>query len=241
MSLINEALKRAEAEKRHKTDAVRPEIAISPVAPPVRPGRSGGLVMLLAGLGLVAVAAGAWSLLYSDAGPKVPASANASTAAIVGRPAPPQPTRRTAGLPVAPLAKLTSKDDQAKAETAEASFVVAKTLDALKYYNPPARPRPAKTAPTSTPAKASPAAKLARASRTSRRAADAAARKTPVAKFTPSAFKLSAVIRGPDGSTAIIDGRFVKVGATVNGAKVVNIGRYAVELEFNGETFTVQM
>ncbi len=234
MSLINEALKRAEAEKRQKTDAVRPEVNLSPVAPPVRPGRYGGLVMLLAGLGLVAVATGAWSLLGSDAGANNPASANASTTAM----APPQPTRRTAGLPVA---KLTSKDDQAKVETAKASFVVAKTIDALKYYNPPARPRPAKTALPSKPAEATPTAKLAQTPRASRRAAAAAAGKQPVAKFNSNTFKLSAVIRGPDGSTAIVNGKFVKAGATVNGAKVVKIDRYAVELEFNGETFTVQM
>jgi hypothetical protein len=60
-------------------------------------------------------------------------------------------------------------------------------------------------------------------------------------RFNPRDYKLSAVMRGPDGATAIINGRFVQVGAVIRGAKVVKINRHTAELEIDGQTFTIQM
>ena len=46
-------------------------------------------------------------------------------------------------------------------------------------------------------------------------------------------------MRGPAGPVAIINNRTVKVGQTVNDAKVIRIEQFAVELELKGRRFMV--
>jgi hypothetical protein len=48
---------------------------------------------------------------------------------------------------------------------------------------------------------------------------------------------LSGIVQQPGQSFASINGRFVRVGQSVEGAKVVKIERYAVEMELDGERF----
>ena len=52
-------------------------------------------------------------------------------------------------------------------------------------------------------------------------------------------FRLGGTMSGPSGMVAIINGRPVSVGGTVNGAKVVKITSFSVELERDGKRFTV--
>jgi len=54
-------------------------------------------------------------------------------------------------------------------------------------------------------------------------------------------YRLSAIIHGPDGATAIVNGKFLRVGQSVDGAEVIRIGQYAVVLEADGERITLQM
>jgi hypothetical protein len=54
-------------------------------------------------------------------------------------------------------------------------------------------------------------------------------------------FRISGIMGGPKVDVAIINGRPVSKGQTVNGAKVVKVGRREVEMEKDGRRFTVGM
>ncbi len=56
-----------------------------------------------------------------------------------------------------------------------------------------------------------------------------------------SHLKVSSIMLGPRGGTAIINGRPVGVGETVGGAKVIKITRRIVEVEINGRRATLRM
>ncbi len=68
-----------------------------------------------------------------------------------------------------------------------------------------------------------------------------AARK--VATITPAppqlGFRLSGIMRGSDGRIAFINNRSVKVGQTINGAEVVHIGDFSVEVELKGQRYLI--
>lgn len=53
----------------------------------------------------------------------------------------------------------------------------------------------------------------------------------------PPGYRLSGIIRCPDGAYAQVNRRMVKVGGTVNGAKVVAVRDFSVEMELNDEHF----
>lgn len=55
----------------------------------------------------------------------------------------------------------------------------------------------------------------------------------------PPGITLSGVVQQPDGALANINGRFVAVGETVDGAKVVRITPLSVEMELDGKRFLV--
>ena len=55
----------------------------------------------------------------------------------------------------------------------------------------------------------------------------------------PSGIKLSGIVRHPDGILANINGRFVRVGDTISGAKVVRITPLSVEMQREGKRFLV--
>lgn len=65
--------------------------------------------------------------------------------------------------------------------------------------------------------------------------------KRPPRGFHPSAFRLSAIINGPDGPTAIINGKFVQVGARVQHAQVVGITDDGVQLRVEDKTYTLRL
>ena len=60
-------------------------------------------------------------------------------------------------------------------------------------------------------------------------------------RLSPASFKLSAVMLGPGGTVAIINGQSVSVGSTVDKAKVIRIDQQTVVLEADGEQFTIHM
>lgn len=63
----------------------------------------------------------------------------------------------------------------------------------------------------------------------------------PAVRFRecPPGFTLSSVIQFPDGAYASLNGKMVKVGGMVSGARVVAIGNFSVEMELSGERFIV--
>jgi type II secretory pathway pseudopilin PulG len=53
--------------------------------------------------------------------------------------------------------------------------------------------------------------------------------------------RLTAVMEGPEGKVAVLNGQPMKVGQTVMGATITQIGRYHVELEGDGRHLTIGM
>ena len=56
-----------------------------------------------------------------------------------------------------------------------------------------------------------------------------------------SNFKVTAILSGPNGDTALINGQMVFVGQSVSGARLVSASPNAVQLEMDGLEFTVAM
>jgi type II secretory pathway component PulC len=59
------------------------------------------------------------------------------------------------------------------------------------------------------------------------------------AKKLSANFKLSGIMAGPNGEAALINGRLVQVGQTVDGAVLEAISGQTVELDFMGKRITV--
>ena len=68
-----------------------------------------------------------------------------------------------------------------------------------------------------------------------------AAKKASVITLASSqlGLKLGGIMRGPNGKIALINNRSVRVGQTVNNAKVVHIGEFSVEVELKGQRYLV--
>jgi hypothetical protein len=88
-----------------------------------------------------------------------------------------------------------------------------------------AAPAAAAPAPTTMPA-AAPAAPTTRPA-------------APTFRQAPEGFSLGAVMKSAAGNLAVINGKPVREGAVVRGAKVIEIQPLFVELELNGERFTL--
>ena len=46
-------------------------------------------------------------------------------------------------------------------------------------------------------------------------------------------------MQGPSGPAAIINGACVTIGDTLNGAKIIAIGQFAVEVEYTGHRYFI--
>ena len=96
------------------------------------------------------------------------------------------------------------------------------TAPAQASEPPPAQPGPA---PATQPSAAGPA------------------KPAPDPSDAPDASKLrvTAIMRGPDGNVALINGGLYREGQTIQGALIVRIGQYEVELTANGKRFTIRI
>ena len=104
---------------------------------------------------------------------------------------------------------------------------------ALRMLAP--RPRPVRSVPTARlvppaprpvtpPAPPKPAAKRPPA---------------PARKVSPPELRLSGIMRGPDGHMAIINDRFVSEGSLIEGARVVRIDDFTVQIDYRRERFVL--
>ena len=66
-------------------------------------------------------------------------------------------------------------------------------------------------------------------------------KKAPPAPPDTSGFKISSILVGPRGGTAIINGQSVHVGETIGGAKVLEITRREVVVEIAGQRVALRM
>lgn len=213
MSLINEALKRAEAEKNRDIGGLPYRPPAVPHAHHVRLPRRWARGLALC-CGLVAVTAlGMWTIVDKGFWPLTLKAEAADTA----------PVQAPAQAPPDPKPQVRQKIDP----------VLAKTMEETKYYSPapkpvpalPARVRPADAAPPAVATTARPAPTPAPAKREQPKLPD---------------LKLSGVLVSPGGGTAIINGRFLAVGNTIEGARIVKITKYVVTLEMNGRRITLR-
>ena len=263
MSLINEALKRAETDKLRRSPyfdnlTVLPPAegeVPGPPKPDLRGEKRRSSLMVLLGVGMIATAVLGGGLLWSRSGGKVgPQTAVAEAPAT-------EPARTNKdGVAAAPT--LAETPPRANATTVPAGMdprvelAYAKTLEAMKYYRPPEPPAKVgnspKASPNAAPAVETPSTAAAKPKATARAKPKPKARAKPkppapsaaaaVAKpIDTSRFRVSAIMCGPDGNAAIINGNLVRAGQVFKDAKVVRIDRYAVELEVAGRRFTIRM
>ena len=266
MSLINEALKRAEQEKLRLSGRRRASEAIPASGPgplPVR-GESNwrrGRRELMALVGLVAVVGGwaGWSALRADRLQDRPVVSRAASSLM--RP------------------ELASHD-AVKAFTAAASAAYHKSVDVAKYYRPTSEaarfrgPNPAAPAKPDRPEAAGHPAAAARAQITKQGAdlTGAAAPPRPVPRGQPAKpaaaqmptasakaaatagpappparkpdttrFKLTGIMEGPGGGAAIINGYPIHLGEVIDEARLIRIDRHSVMLEVSGRRVRIRM
>ena len=227
MSLINEALKRAEAEKhsRASEDSFPP---LRPVETP--PPRGTSLPVVLLGVAsFITAGAAIWMAMDQRFGPRIPAQASAQARQDV----------QDAGAP-AEASRLPTESD--------ADVALAKTLEALRYYVPPTTPQPAATTnsqagtfadTTGAQTEATPPTQDSPGAPGGQQTAATSRAVSPPSRIID--FKVSAIMQSRGGNVAIINGRPTETGSVVDGAKVVRISRYSVDLELNGETFSIHM
>ncbi len=211
MSLINDALKRANAQKAPPPGAT-PEDGAR-MLPAVREESSGSNpILLYVGVFLIALAVVVFALSFglrrtpvqtAQNNPPAPApNAAASLPADVLTPIP--------STPVAPV-PTQEQLDRARAAIAQVETVPAATAAIIPAA---AVPSPAAAAPVVTAAPATP----------------------PVA--APPGFpalRLQAVYYRMKGPTVVIDGKTLRVGDRISDARVVSIERMRVEMDWQGE------
>ena len=267
MSLIHEALKRAEEDKLRNSSPYFNNLTVLPpaqdeVTPPPRPPhpplppRFGGdfhshrqrppfpLMTVSGALLVLAAVAGGGYFWYTGRGQAGPESAEAAptravarsvadhtetggdsaAVPIAGGPADGEPPRepgkisrgakRAFGGVLTAMRTLVPSTSASDTHEKGGNEDVAPTLDDQAAAGLPSQ--------TSPPA----------------RAAASPHRPVPV---NTGRFRLSAIMRGPNGNAALINGQLYHEGQTVAGARIVTIGRYHVELEVAGQRFTIRM
>jgi len=234
MSLINEALKKAEQEKKAGSNSFSAYAAMREVTGSSRKGKGQPAAKVVSVLALVALCVGLW--LVTDMALRASPSVATASPGAPRDSTPVQAPRQgdSIGAPdvqpaAQPLVSATPAPAAVQAPTQAPGAVAASLMPAVGTGQPKSaeaeRARPAQTA-TAKPAPALQPAPVPA---------------LVVPAVSKDDFKLTAVMRGPEGATAIINGKSVRVGDTVGPAKVVKIDRYAVDLEVNGQTLTVQM
>ena len=276
MSLIHEALKRAETDKVRTSSPYFENLTVltpseddtpPPPLPPVcEPRRRKGPLLGILGILMIAVGMGGAGLVwYRSSGRSGPDQAGAAD-----RPARPAGHVTASAAAEQPAPKPAVAPPSRPTEPAgDVRPALARTLDETQYYKPFCEPtaasRPTATSrpaagpqakPTTEPATAvaaGPASEPADDGGEDERPSSArtrpAAPPSPAARRTSAAsvaslqkkLRLSAIMRGPEGNAALINGDLLREGQTILGAKILSIGRHQVELESDGQRFTIRM
>jgi len=270
MSLINDALKRAEEEKRLRTDAPPPapaapsEVPASPEQPsptPEQPPQAAAgtgvsaAALLEAALVPLTVLTG-WLLLNRSGIKPAPEEASANVAPPAGV-AVDVPFRADGALEVSPDSGVVpAVSGQPPPRTAEvlppeaappASRVqpvlpepsLADIAGAGVGQQPIPSPHAMRNPPG--PDNAAPSATVAAPTMEPRPAATTPAATQPSSSAYEARFRLSGILHGPDGATAIINGFFVHAGETLDDATVVQINSHSVTLDVAGRRVTIRM
>jgi hypothetical protein len=210
MSLINEALKRAEEEKLGRNE--RSGITLAPIPQEKEKSVLSPFVILSLFIFFLGVGMMTLTLLLPGGSLFSPDQAEA-------------------------VALLTEANSSAP--TTEQEAVIKQTMESLKYYDPQKARRKAESLESAAMADATETSLSDAAGQPAESQQES--RVNRQSSLHPSAFKVSAIIHGQDGATAIINGKFLKVGSVLDGATVTEITQYSVVLERNARKITIQM
>lgn len=220
MSLINDALRRAAADKPR--DAHSAEVPpLQPVESASRPATSPLLLggILLVGVGLIGIAAVLWFGGRSNGEKTAHSSANptrpASSAAPIEEPSPALASVLPTNKSPAPAAK-TATSAHTEAARQQASAQPAVSSSSTKVG-------------TTTPKAVAPAKPVA----------STAHQQTAATDLKP--VRLQSIFYRLKSPTVIINGKTLGVGDSVDGIKVVSIQRTSVEIVQNGRYRTVTL
>jgi hypothetical protein len=253
VSLINEALKKAETEKQERGQTVpagRPidsgtMLDVKPM-PSSRPwGLYGLLAVLVLGGGGAAywmwfvdtpqvVTAGAASTEQAEASLPSNQSAKSTIAAAPAKPAsaPVQVVQNTA-KPSAKTESPSQAPASVQAEPTPAPKEVTNGVPTeLAMTTNPAAVSPVPVSPEPRPEKPTPPAAAVQPKAVARVT-------TEEPRIDPSQFKVSTIMATPNGARAVINGRVVGVGQEVDRATVIAIDARDVELEISGRRVKV--
>lgn len=261
MSLINEALKRAEAEKRGQECPPPPPptaAAISPtaVAVPARtsigakePQSAERLTPAVKGSGnnarvvpwalsafvlvLAAIVAGRALMYATSQTPQQAAAMNypPPTSAPADRVEHSPAAGQTPAVLAIPLPAIAASQPSSAATTTSAPAEVSPPIPSTRPATAPASGPAAHT----TPAMPSSAPAVTEIPATMP-ASTAPAAETPAVR---GPLKVSGIMRGSDGWSAIINGQIVQVGDSIDDAKIVKITAKNVVIEENGKRLTL--
>jgi len=229
MSLINEALKRAEAEKLNREGiTTAPPPPPLPKAPTTAKGRA--VVAILTVVMIATAVAGGVNLLRRFS--SVPKAGIAASSPQVAPSAPAANPRQQTVEPALAAAVSTAKVTVAKAQARQAQVAQEAAQAGAEEDLAPAEDSPAAKSDKAAVTEPAVAALEGTAPQ------DGSSTGSPP---QPGNFRLSGIMSGPNGEAALINGQMVEVGATIDGAKLVKVLNQAVELRIGDRQFTVRM
>lgn len=290
MSLINDALKRSESDKRRNSSPYFDNLTImmpdgdDETPPPPRPTFKArrhekpptSRLLILA---LVATAAfGGWYLWSRWTGHVGPQDASADALGKVDKPLTPEQMRVVADR-VAPDptlnehntdslagAKADDKAKNAKPKAEDAFTAAMRKLQQTRHQTKTNRPPPLHSEPLMSggkpiqfrhanpqegskardvqwpaPARMKPVEPKAPPTTAPAETSEPPAATEPPAAQEAHKLRVTAIMQGPDGNMALINGSLYREGQTVKGATIVKIRQYEVELVADGKRFTIRI
>jgi hypothetical protein len=230
MSLINDALKRASTQKPVAPAASGP--VLQPVENSSEEKSTLPMVLGIVGVGAILIAGAFWLKSKGTSnGPEPlaqkPVEKPKVTAVVESKPAFQNPIERAN----ATLQKVAERNSEETSVTVPATVPVSTQPAPLI---PATTPAPAVSAPVvSTPAVAM-VVPPPRASTPAAEPAPEPVKAQPVVQATPS-FRLQAIYYRMHGPTVIINGKTLKIGDEVDGAKLIDIERTSAEIDVQGK------
>ncbi len=234
MSLINEALKQAEEEKLENSPDAGDAVLLPPVERKRRLPSASLAVKLILGVVLVVAGIAAYRV-WSSGRYVVPKTAAASTSR---RSAKAKKSKRSKKAKAAKKRQARSKAGKTAETSDKKTATITPSAQKTKQPTPGIKPKTQKPITKPAPAAVRPETKIpAIPAKPSQPQKPLATGPRPDA----SKYKVSGIMVGPNGPTAILNGRCVQVGERVGRAKVVKITQYVVILDISGHIVTVGM
>jgi len=224
MSLINEALKRAQQDKLKTFSEAPPAAPLEPAGD--RTGGPSPRKWMCGAAAVVLVGGAAW-WFFAEVKSNVPAPAAAESVA--------EPPLVITDDARSAYAMATEAVDRFETVVRDAPKQFSSLAEAGRKARE-AEARAAAEARLAAEARAKEEVRLAAEARLAAKAL-AAARARDTAKSVASEYKLGGIMKADGKATAIINGLFLREGQTVDGATIIRIEQHTVELEVDGKRY----